>query len=169
MAEEGDRQAQPLLPAVAKPGSTADAQTTRGSVDSARRSMERANYESCTSAASQNVTKIRADPHRSRMDQEPVTLSWENVNVFVREKKKKQKGVLAEDGAVSGVVAETSAVKNGLKQIISNGKFGNIYLFSFFLSCVSVCRVCVCVCVCVCGVLMLAWFEIQLMVDSCVL
>lgn len=148
MAEDGDRQAQPLLPAIDKPGSTADAQTTRGSVDGAHRSMERANYESCTFAASQNVTKIRvrrADPGSS-MDQEPVTLSWENVNVFVREKKKKQKGVRVEDDAVSGVVAKTSAVKNGLKQIISNGKFGNIYLF-FSLSFL---------CECVCCVLMLA-------------
>ena len=142
MAEEGNRQVQPLLPALNTPGSTADAQTTQGSVDGALRSMERANYKSCTFAASPNVTKIRVSRSDSSMDQEPVTLSWEGVNVFVREKKKKQKkSALVEDGAESGVVAKTSAVKSGFKQIISNGKFGNIDLFLFFLSCV-----CVCVC-----------------------
>ncbi|KAK7111238.1 protein white-like [Littorina saxatilis] len=73
---------------------------------------DRINRASYDSFAPRPRTLFRSD---STMEQQPVTLSWENISVFVKEKKKKRAEqhmveVDAENGKVS--------TKNGVKQIV---------------------------------------------------
>ena len=93
------------------------------------------NYESCaviTRGGSDSGPNARITRSCS-MEHQPVTLSWENINVFVREKKRKigRKQGVEVDAETGGVftprppTATVTTVKNGVKQIIRNGKSGN--------------------------------------------
>ena len=138
MAKEENGPAQPLL----RSPNTVDGRTAQGTGDALHAGSQRANYESCAYTASRGAPTAQTahitHSDSSSMDHLPVTLSWEDVNVFVREEKKQKKNAVSvEVDAETGAFARAGASKNGHKQIISNGKCGNIYLF-----------LCVCVRVC---------------------
>ena len=89
----------------------------------------------------------------SGMAQQPVTLSWENIDVFVTDKQKKdRKKKVVEVDAERNEVAPSSApkTKNGKKQILTDGmgKLMQLLLFILFIN------------LCACFLLLLAYLSI---------
>jgi hypothetical protein len=156
--ERGNRE--PLLPTPHGSPRRHSSGGSGGGERSSGSSAPHANYQAITTPDQVGIYTAAYNPHYSHndagsgrkarlhrglsycesMEHQPVTLSWENVNVFVRQKKKAAKGdrtddaVAVENGRVTivdpntgqlkngSVPSSNDYVKNGRKQIINNGE-----------------------------------------------